>query len=501
MAVARVTLAWLRRGVPGASSYVRGSFGYGDPLYGPADLDLVVVVPGSARPVVRHRWERLAARIPLLADAVDVAVYEEGDLLRASSATVLTEGLRAVAPADDHVRLRIRPGPYGPAQDWRLLSGVDRRARPARSCQDRRLAAWLELQWWWRYAVSGCRDPDRLHIPYLCVKLVAESARVWLALEGQRQLFTRREALEQALAAIPDEEDALVRMLAVERRLPRSPKPPLREALAFLTRMTGRVARRFEVELAAEGETEVRLVGIGEELALAPEAAGAPLLPLADWRALTGLPYWRGELTGVLLPDEAMALGRGDPADPEAVVSAASSARHGVYTALRGDGFLLLPADTYVGGLYRSPQCRLSDPVSFALLDGRETALFPRASGWSAADWARRAVAAQSAWLRRRPADEGPKLGLLLSAARAALMLEALEDGEPSLAVTLGGAVALLAERHREDLDTAGEALEAFREWRRSGKAPRTGLAEELGSRVARLGPYRPGSVAAAANE
>ncbi len=54
---------------------------------------------------------------------------------------------------------------------------------------DPHLAAWLELQWWWRLCFDACVNPRRRHVPYLCLKLITQSARVRLWLEHGEIVF------------------------------------------------------------------------------------------------------------------------------------------------------------------------------------------------------------------------------------------------------------------------------------------------------------------------
>src|SRR5205085_9213161 len=108
--------------------------------------------------------------------------------------------------------------------------------------------------------------------------------------------------------------------------------------------------------------------------------------PLADWRTVV----WPS------IPYETFVPVAGDPTEPD-VVREAIAPEIGLFRALRLGPLLVLP--TLTRGALRAVQCPLTDPVSFALLDGRETAAFPAAPGWSAHDWARRAVDEHRAWL------------------------------------------------------------------------------------------------------
>jgi len=96
---------------------------------------------------------------------------------------------------------------------------------------------------------------------------------------------------------------------------------------------------------------------------------------------------------------------------------------------------MVRPAASFERSRMRGIHCPLTDPVSFALAWGAETASFPRMAGWSAQDWARRAVAEHSAWLRAGPAARPAEMHL--AAARAALFSESLDEGRPELVLTL----------------------------------------------------------------
>src|SRR5205814_3110784 len=107
----------------------------------------------------------------------------------------------------------------------------------------------------------------------------------------------------------------------------------------------------------------------------------------------------------------------------------------------------------------RGIQCPPSDPVSFALVEGKRLALYPNVPGWSAHDCASRAVAEHYAWLAggrrdgnvrgwvaaQTPAEPAPAvtLGRLFTAARAGLFLESLSE-KPELALTVPAVAARL---------------------------------------------------------
>lgn len=469
-AALRGVAAYLRRASPDAAVYVCRSLAVGEPVYGLSDIDVVVVVPGDpARPEAEHkrlkqRWQSLCRKLQLFGELFpDTAFYEDFELREAASASVLTYGLdgdgrqfardRAAffgrRPAADDFGLRSRPGLPGPMRDWRLVAGPERRPEvPVHDDQARRVAAWLELQFWWSFAFGMAADPLRPRSAFLCVKLVAEPARALLALDGE-EVFDRRDVLRRALERLPEEEEAITRALALHDGLAHNPSPPVTELLPPFVRLSARIARRLSDEARAAGETEVRLLWNGPgDLTLPPlgfSAAPRTLLPLVDWRALVA----------PSLVDEAFALSPGDPADPAVLGEAARADRAGVYRALSIDDLLLLPAlGVWERAYLRSVQCQASDPVSFALATGARTARFPNVDGWSAEHWARRAVAEHRAWLtdRRERTDTCRRewldghgehapptvrgLAKLLTAARAALFLNSLERGQPELCLT-----------------------------------------------------------------
>jgi hypothetical protein len=144
---------------------------------------------------------------------------------------------------------------------------------------------------------------------------------------------------------------------------------------------------------------------------------------------------------------------------------------------------MVLPVARLDGGLgrLRALQCELTDPVSLALLDGRDTASFPGVAGWSARDWARRAVAEHGAWLETRPesADPPPLAGPIM-AARAALLLSSLEEGDPLLTLTPTATLRELADRVHGARTVAEEAAAEFEDWRARGRAPDPAVSRAL---------------------
>ena len=474
--------------------FVGGSFGHGEPVFGISDVDMIVVLAGSGgvgRERTQRRWLSLLHRFPFLSLLVcGVYVYEEPELRAAASQTCMTYGADGSGRSaflgkrpEDAGGLLVRPGLW-PTQEWRLVSGRDYRpGNVASDPQHRRLAAWLELQFWWRFAFTACLEPASPHAPFMCVKLVAEPARIWLWLTRGEQLFPRRSVFERALECIPEEEAAIRLALRLHDTMARSPEPPLAEVLPCFVRLSSRIAAHLAEEIASEGATGVRLVG-GETELVAPAEAGASLLPLLDWRARVN--------PGV--PDETFVLGSGDPADPAVLAAAAGDAGEGPYVALQADG-LLVQASPPRRAQLRSVQCAATDPVSFALVERRDIAAFPNVAGWSVGDSARRAVGEHRAWLDSAgrsgmAGGSARSLGTLLSAARAALFLESVEQGDPELALTVAKAADLLGARLPGAHAVAEEALGSYRAARLEGAPVDTRTVSALLGCLRRLPAY-----------
>ena len=223
--------------------------------------------------------------------------------------------------------------------------------------------------------------------------------------------------LDRARSLLPEEEPAFRGALELQRSLPDSPAPRLAEVLPALVRLSDRIARLIAAEVQAEGVTEVRLAGAE------PAELADGLLPLVDWRSLV-CPAPRDELFAPM---------HGDPGDPATIRAAAVGDEGEPYRALRAGELMILPARTFPGGRLRTVKCRVSDPVLFALVEGKRVAAFPRVSGFSAEHLARRAVAEHGARLR---AGANHSLETLWRAARAALFLQSIEDGDPELPLT-----------------------------------------------------------------
>jgi hypothetical protein len=495
----RAVAALLRRHCD-ASVYVTGTFAQDEPVFGMSDLDLVAVapaageLPGSARRRLGERWLGLCRRVPLLSLAVtEVFAYEEAELRAAVSSTCLTYGVDSRSRAGatsffgpdrlaDEAGLQVRPTLW-PAQGWRLVAGRDVRPVPTANPDDSRLRAWLELQFWWRFAFDLADEPERgeLHsfqIPFLCVKLVAEPVRILLSFVHGERVLERKAALERGLELFAAETPAIERALDLLGRLHRSPRAELADFLPTLVRLSSLLAEAIAADVDRRGVTEVALVG------------GTPprVAPLADWLARVKP---RPEEETFMPVDD-------DPGDRDQLAAAVRSYRPGVYRALRANRLLVLPA-TAPRRLLRSVHCAESDPVSFALADGLQAARFPDVPGWSARDGARRAVAEHRGWLASQRASvetldathAAESLGMLLSAVRAALFLESLEREDPRLPVTYAAAAELLSSRSPGVSTVAAEAYDQYRKATLDGRAPSNRTLTELFRIVRELPAYR----------
>ncbi len=501
-AAVRAFSAYLRAGEPQSAAYVGGSLGTGEPVYGLADLDIAVVVPGngavSGAARVRERWDRLTRAVPFVEDMVDCCVYDDVQLRDALRDSTISYGLGPPDTAaavyegsstdDDVVRLLERPELYGATAAWRRVAGPERRPPdPGRDAQRRRIAAWLELQFLWRLAVELCLNPTRPGAASMCVKLVAEPARMLLWLAEGLPTRGREETLTAALTRMPDEAPALGRALELQRAIAASPDPPLAESLAAFLQLSARLAAFIATDIEEAGTTQVALLGGDEDELILPHgplpgSQATHLLPLADWRAIAC----------PTLPDEAFALLPGDPGDPDQLARTARLASKGPYPTL---AYPRLQVRPFHGGRarLRAVQCAVTDPVSFALANGLGVAAFPDVLGWSARDTARRAVAEYGAWLAQEPLPPEPSgeyLGRLFGAGRAALFLESIDESRPELALTAAATVRALTRRAPGARDAAEAALAAYRTFADDWATPDGALVGALDAQVRALPAY-----------
>lgn len=510
--VMRTAVVSLRLKYPDAAIYLKGSFASREAVYGTSDIDLVVVLPGEATqagaPQLRAResWKRFCQRFPLFKLVIQHCwFYEEDDLRQSTSASCLTHGLASNPGAvedraaflgphalRDHAGLHTRPSLYGVRGEWKRLAGRDRLPKDVHDDpQSRRIAAWLDLQYWWRHAFQACVEPERAHVPLLCVKLLAEPVRLLLWSKRGERVATREAALRRGLAELPDLRDFFQLGLDLMKALPLSPNPPIPETIAGLLRQTELLAQQMRAAADAAGYLDVRLTGANEIIvtpdarnrmdALIAQGYSAELLPLADWRARA--------VPGV--PDEALMLIRPAQVDSSFLAVTAGEDVGDAIPGFRYQSVMLLPTTDPERGMLRSVQCQPTDPVSTALADGRTVARFPELAGWSAIHSARRAVSEHRGWLESddwvspphgwvgmQSAPDNPvarTLGLLFTAARAALFLESIIEGDPQLPVTVAGVTERMAERDSGCRDLVESALDELRAARAvDGRQPQT---------------------------
>ena len=480
--VARVAAWLLARDAPEASVYVRAGAAGGELLPGMSDIDLAVVAAGGGERV-RRRWDAALARVPLLDRLVDwPLILDERDLGAISGSCALTFGLedgRAAYFGErasvDVIRRLEHPGLGDPMAGWRLLRGAERRpAAPAQDPHRDALAAWSEVVLWWRWAFVFCDQPRTPRAADVCVKLISEPARAWLWLAHRERAGSRADALRLLAERLPEEAPAAELALDLQRRLPTAPTAPFEAVLPALMRMSRRVDALIESRLAGAAADEVAIAG-------AP-LPGSGTLPLADWPAVAAPAAFA----------ETFSIRPGDPGDPAALTEAIRAAERGTLHALRSGELLVVPARPLPRSRMRAVKSRTTDPVSFALADGAAVARFPRVAGWSAGDLAARAVAEHRAWLRTRvmppvpwspPPPPSHGLGMLLSAARAALLAESVEAGSPELIVDPAALGRLLG--------PAGEdAVAAHAAAVRDAALPPPRVVAELDAIVAKLPAY-----------
>lgn len=512
-AAARGYAMYVTRGERGASTYLRGTLASGEAIPGLADIDVEVVLGGSedpaaARTRVRARFRRVRRAMPVLGDLLFdwPNVFAESDLAAVASQTTFTYGLDQCPPASAYLGRRVdaqitrlleRPELHGPAHSWKRLTGPELRLAGAPSDPDtRRLAAWLEVQNWWRWAFDACVHPHRPRTAHLCVKLIAEPVRAWLWLVDGRRVG-RVEALRLGRDRLPAHADAFERALELQAALTAMPEPPLAEVLPHLLELTAVVADEIARQVDPAGFTEVRLADAEPRaLALAhggwrpthPVLAARPapdLLPLVDWRALVAVPRQADESFGTV---------DGDAADPELLAALATAQERGPYPTLRAGALMLRPEPMGARQTLRAVQCAVTDPASFALADGQSSARYPNVPGLSIQDTAGRAVAEHGAWLADRCGRplEGdlPSFALLVTAARAGLLLESVEAGEPELPVTADATLERLAAADPGAAAVTDAARASYREHAVSWWPPEVALLEELRTVVERLPAY-----------
>ena len=506
MAAYRGVAGLVARGVAGleagAGVYARSGTAGPDVVPGLSDIDLAVVLPVTSTPATNrervHRRFAALGRVPVIGRLVEIpCVYEESELRDLADASYATFGLadatrtRAAYGPDtgllDRRRLLERPGLYDGIRDWTLLAGPDRRPRVPERRDPRLVAAWLELAFWWRSAFAACLDPSQPHTAFLCAKLVAEPARIWLWLEHGERCTSRRDVLERARERLPEETEAIELALRLNGELHRMPEPPLSAVLPALARFSSRIARLVDEGASVDGADAVELLGSSDADLLMARSLGdgeahsrahpPGAMPLCDWRALAVPTH----------ADESFTPVAGKMSDPRDVARAARETGNGTYRVLACPSALVFPIPALERPLPRNIACAASDPVSFALLSGQTAARFPRLPGWSIEDVASRALAEQRAGFdrsARRPASLAT-LCILLCAARAALLHDSLCD-RARLPLTLTATAAALADRQPAARAVAEEVVGALRD----GAPPARATVQALRDLVSRLPGY-----------
>lgn len=459
------------------SVYLRGSTAHGDSLAGLSDLDLVAIAPEGSYERTRRAWKAVCRRVPLHR-LVWVAVWRAADREPAPRHTAYTYR----APTDGHAPSSamapalIRPDLYGAGTGWKLVSGRD--VRPHAVTWDegeRGIVAWGELQLWWRFVFRtafGERAVDHLDYPWL--KVIAEHARVLLWLDHSIVLRSRPAVLATAVQLYPGDE--------VLRRAwrdwdtgysPRSLDVP--EILAWALAAVKTVADKLG-ENPDGPATSVKLEGEdSSEQVLPMPASDEQVLPLADWHARVLVrPF-----------EEGLVATPGEPTDLGVLARCARDADKSLHRAIEYEGLLIAPVAEYGRAIYRSIQCPVSDPVSFALLRGESAATFPGKRGWSAADCAQRAVDEHTLWLSSSPAPAPSlrTLGRLLNAVRAASFASSVMSSNATLPLNRMAA----AENPPEGVSSIEEAVGAYAAGVREGTAVPHDLVVKLRGEVLRL--------------
>jgi hypothetical protein len=371
---------------PGASAYVRGGAEGPDFVPGLSDVDLTIVVAGDASVRRARRRRDRVLHTPFIGLVLDwPCVYEDGELRDLAASSALT--FDGPGCSLDRILMLERPGLYGTTAGWHLIRGPGwRPPEPARESQERLIAAWLELTFWWRQLFAACAGPAGPRLADMCVKCIAEPARIWLWLAQGERIAGRGDVLRRAIDVMPEEREVLELALALQAELPRSPDPPLAETLSGMIRISGRIAALMDAAAEAAGSTEVRLTGNPQ----------GDRLPLLDWRALVRPPEFQ----------EWFEMRSGDLTEPGALHAAASIGA-GPYPTWRAGNVMIRPGSPYLRTRMRAIQCRATDPVSFAVARGESVARFPNLPGWSAADVADRAVTSPRVARFRQSVAEG----------------------------------------------------------------------------------------------
>jgi hypothetical protein len=141
----------------------------------------------------------------------------------------------------------------------------------------------------------------------------------------------------------------------------------------------------------------------------------------------------------------------------------------------------VLPSIRWPRTHLRAIHCCVSDPASFALLEGETVARYPELPGFTAAEGAARAMAEHRAWLSYPDVlgTGGEALSMLITTSRAALFAESIDTGRPSLPLTVAATLRRLRDHRPADAAALDEIEGAYRAWRTSGTEPPTAVLDE----------------------
>jgi|GEM_PF-4570482 len=426
--------ALLRRSSPGVAVYLRGSFGSGRPRYGFSDLDFVAVTRDESEArSLEARVEETFNRAPVLRKALDVAVLNGAELSAGAAVPFYSRPSTTLRPSCAGVTASLGLSFYPRLRPWRRVAGPERFLRSEVAPEHRPLWAWLEVEFRWKHLLrAGELTDDPLQSNHVAARALVGLAQAFAWLVSGQEHVDDRDVARSVAAAVPDAADALAR--ALRNGL------IAQEAFPAAAAITRAIADRSE---AAGGvPVQVELIGA--------DTRPADPMPLLDWRSL-------------IFPEdpfETLSVRRGSVGDGETLrrhSAREGSRRNGVL-----DGPLLAlpiqpdsPGDDRDGVHWplRAMHGAVSDPVCWALAQGRSHALFSQHPGWSAEAWTRIATDRLSAELSpdvfaaARPLKQ---LAILTAAARAQMLRESLGAGKPALPVSLEAVAAELDSRDAE---------------------------------------------------
>lgn len=454
-----VTLT-LRIAAPGSTIVARGTFGEGRPLFGYSDLDLVAVADNPAKALaLRHAADQVNRRLPVLRQAIDVAVTTRAELQQVATTPYACLRKSPTGHKGTSLPRGLGIGFVGRARPWRHLAGPRLASLQPIPPHLRLHWCWTETQFRWKHLLRALLGPsDRLQAAHVASSALVGLAQAKAWAETGDEPVDTEQALREAIQLAPD--CAAVIEAALQHRRGRLPPEP-RAVLPAIAALTHAVVRRMDAAAAGTGAA-VRLVGAGDGSARAEK-------PLLDWRSM-------------VLPTDAhetVSTRRGSITDLSLLQS--SAARDGRRRRAIVDGRVLLlpiqpgsPADAISSQSWvlRSVLCEVSDPVCWALVQNHSTANFTELPGWSLRDWTARSAADLSGQLNEqafRATDRRGQFARLVAASRLLALEQSMADGSPELLV---GLEAVLDWAAGAGLPTAGIGSEAgdasLDRWRRA---------------------------------